>query len=200
MASFDPKNVTASADVSVRAAARADFEDLRRWGWHREPYLAEYNMPLLSEHDLDLLWGKLTGTANQLLYHGFCGPVLIAQIKLRKLDRAGGCAELGIMMDPRFVGRGLGKAIVTQTIAIAFADLGLGIIRLEVAAYNLRAVAAYRACGFAETSRRWVQLDSRTDFAALLRDPQYAWLAQWVRVDAGITRILVLAMEARQHV
>ena len=73
-------------------------------------------------------------------------------------------------------------------------------IHLDVAGYNQRAVAAYRACGFAETSRQWVQLDSRTDFSALLGDPKYAWLAQWVRVEAGITRVLVLAMEARQHV
>lgn len=198
MASFDPKNVSASPDVAVRAAAREDLDHLRRWGWHREPYLAEYNIPLLSDADLDSLWITLTARPGQLLYHGLLDDRLVAQIKLRDIGTPPGSAELGIMMDASEVGRGLGKAIITRVLALAFEELGLDVVRLEVAGYNARAIAAYAACGFRETSRQWVQLDSRVDFAGLLKSPEHAWLSEWVRVDAGITRVVILAMEARK--
>ena len=200
MASFDHDNASASTNVSVRPATRLDLDGLRRWGRHREPYLAEFNVPPLTSADLDELWELLSGRSGQLLYHGFLAGRLIAQIKLRDVGAPGGSAELGITMDPSFVGRGLGRVLLTQTLELAFSVLRLACVRLDVAAYNRRAIAAYSACGFRECTRRWVQLDSRTDFAALLRAPEYAWIAESVRIENGITRILILAMEARHHV
>jgi RimJ/RimL family protein N-acetyltransferase len=83
------------------------------------------------------------------------GDRLIGSCQLCNIDRADRSAELRIRVaDPADRGRGHGTAAVRALLAIAFGELGLGLVRLEVRSDNAPAIAAYERAGFqAEGSR-----------------------------------------------
>ena len=176
------------------------MDALLSWGRHADPLFADYNVPRLTPADVDRWWTTQAARPGRLLFAGLLDGVLVAQMTLRDLEREPGRADFGITMDPRYVGKGLGKRFISALLGIAFSELGLERITLEVAGYNLRAVAAYGACGFVETGRTWSQLDSPVAFADLIERSAYAWLKEWVRVNGDVVRFLVIAMEARKPV
>ena len=64
-----------------------------------------------------------------------------------------GFAELGMLVDRGWRGRGVGSALVTAAIDWA-RNHGVHKLCLEVFAHNTAAIALYRKCGFAEEGRR----------------------------------------------
>lgn len=64
-----------------------------------------------------------------------------------------GFAELGMLVDRRWRGRGVGSALVAEAVEWGRAR-GLHKLCLEVFAHNAAAIALYRRCGFAEEGRR----------------------------------------------
>jgi RimJ/RimL family protein N-acetyltransferase len=55
--------------------------------------------------------------------------------------------------EPALLGRGLGQEATRLVLAHAFGSAGLHRVDLRVLAYNTRAIACYRACGFVEEGR-----------------------------------------------
>lgn len=67
----------------------------------------------------------------------------------RDVNLGDGRCEIGIGIGERALwGRGLGKDALRALMRHLFEDLGLQRISLHVIASNVRAIAAYRACGF----------------------------------------------------
>jgi RimJ/RimL family protein N-acetyltransferase len=64
-----------------------------------------------------------------------------------------GFADLGMLVDRAWRGRGVGTALVAGAIDWA-RDRGLHKLSLEVFAHNEAAIALYRKCGFIEEGRR----------------------------------------------
>jgi putative acetyltransferase len=64
-----------------------------------------------------------------------------------------GFGELGMLVDRRWRGRGVGSALVAATANWA-RDQGLHKLSLEVFAHNTAAIALYRKAGFTEEGRR----------------------------------------------
>jgi RimJ/RimL family protein N-acetyltransferase len=64
-----------------------------------------------------------------------------------------GFAELGMLVDRGWRGRGVGSALVQAAIGWA-RSRGLHKLCLEVFAHNTAAIALYRGCGFVEEGRR----------------------------------------------
>ena len=64
-----------------------------------------------------------------------------------------GFGELGMLVDPRWRGRGVGSALLAAAIGWARGQ-ELHKLCLEVFAHNTAAVALYRKCGFIEEGRR----------------------------------------------
>jgi RimJ/RimL family protein N-acetyltransferase len=56
--------------------------------------------------------------------------------------------------DPALLGQGLGREATGLVLAHAFGPAGLHRVGLQVLAYNTRAIACYRACGFVEEGRQ----------------------------------------------
>ena len=70
---------------------------------------------------------------------------------LIKIDRR---ATYAIGIDaPSLLGQGLGQEATRLVLAHAFGPAGLHRVDLRVLAYNTRAIACYRACGFVEEGR-----------------------------------------------
>jgi RimJ/RimL family protein N-acetyltransferase len=88
------------------------------------------------------------------------GGRCVGVARLHHVDAALGEGWLAVgLFAPGERGRGLGTEAVRLVLGHAFGALGLRRVRLRVLAYNQRALAAYRRCGFREVGREPVQLD-----------------------------------------
>jgi RimJ/RimL family protein N-acetyltransferase len=78
--------------------------------------------------------------------------VTVGRISLREMTSDQ--ARLGIYLSPLVVGRGLGtQALQSFLPSVAFCQLGLQRVVLDVAALNQRAVRCYRGVGFRQTGQ-----------------------------------------------
>ena len=77
----------------------------------------------------------------------------IGQAAIYNVDWAGGTAEFGRLMigEADAAGRGLAREATDAVVALAFEQLGLQEIHLEVIPGNVRAIKLYEACGFEVT-------------------------------------------------
>lgn len=69
----------------------------------------------------------------------------ISLFHYRKIENG---ATLGIYIDEAYRGKGYGKQAITLLLEYAFKTLNYNFIRIEVFAYNKKALALYRSLGF----------------------------------------------------
>jgi ribosomal-protein-alanine N-acetyltransferase len=75
----------------------------------------------------------------------------IGAARLHALDEPGLCARYAIgIFSPGYWGRGYGAEATRLVLGFAFEVLRLGRVDLHVLAFNRRAIACYRKCGFVE--------------------------------------------------
>lgn len=78
----------------------------------------------------------------------------VGHVGLYKINHRVGSAEFAILLGDRGLwGKGLGKTITRQILALAFDQLNLRRIYLEVLSTNDRAYKLYRSIGFVEEGR-----------------------------------------------
>lgn len=181
----------AHAAARIRPLVRADVQQMQAWQRHADPLFAPYNVPVLTDDQQAAFWEYWTGKPDTVSLAGEIDGRFIAHILLRGCDRNAATADLGISMDPAFVGRGIGTQLLQLTRSYAATQLGIYTITLEVAGWNRRALRAYQKAGFVETGRVWMPWDTPVDFRALLADPAHEWLKPFVRIDMGYTIVLV---------
>jgi len=183
-------------EVHVRAMCRADLDVMRAWGRHSDPLFVSYNVPALSDADCDAYWSVLSARQKTRQYAGCLNGVFVAHVIVRKIDLAAGSADFGISSDPRFLGRGIGRRVI-RALASELAADGFRLLTLEVAGFNRRAIAAYRAAGFRQTAIRRIAADDGIDYAGLLASESHAWLRDHLELRAGVPRVDILTMEMR---
>ena len=80
--------------------------------------------------------------------------------RLHSLDASLKQAHLAVgLFAPQHRGKGLGTEAVQLVLSHAFDALELSVVRARVLAFNSRAIACYRRCGFREVAREPVSLD-----------------------------------------
>ena len=140
--------------VAIRPMVRDDVDALAAWERHADPRYRMYDVGPLSAQEGDALWRALSEPAG--VRQPFVAVVegrVVAQLVLRDIRPDEGSAELGIMVDPGRIGRGLGRRIL-RAFAGYCAENGYRRLTLEVAADNQRAVRAYQAAGFVTRGER----------------------------------------------
>jgi RimJ/RimL family protein N-acetyltransferase len=184
-------NAAGEPIVAVRPMRREDVDALAGWGRHDDPLFRQYNVPALSPADADDMWTVLAGDpAHRRPFAGLEDGRVVASLVVREATPGAGEGELGIILDPDRIGRGLGRRILDVFAAVLAAE-GFRRLHLEVAGYNGRALAAYRAAGFAAIDEYWADPEPGIDAASLLDSPN-------VRLDAdGRFRMRVVRMERR---
>jgi RimJ/RimL family protein N-acetyltransferase len=184
-------NAAGEPIVAVRPMRREDVDALAGWGRHDDPLFRQYNVPPLSPADADDMWTVLAGDpAHRRPFAGLEDGRVVASLVVREATPGAGEGELGIILDPDRIGRGLGRRILDVFAAVLAAE-GFRRLHLEVAGYNGRALAAYRAAGFAAIDEYWADPEPGIDAASLLDSPN-------VRLDAdGRFRMRVVRMERR---
>jgi RimJ/RimL family protein N-acetyltransferase len=193
-----PNNVLESANVAVRPMRRTDVDGFAGWSQHLDPLFRHYNVPELTGPDADELWAYLSGDpAVRRPFTAFAGERMVATLIVRDMDPADHSGELGIMVDPGHLGRGLGRRILA-----AFAEVltgeGFRRLHLQVAGYNGRAIAAYRASGFTMCDESWADPEPGIDIRSLLDGPSADIVSPNVRLDSdGRFRARIVRMERR---
>ena len=83
-----------------------------------------------------------------------CGVAVAGQVRLHSISQADRAAQLAIgLLSPADLGRGIGRQAIGLMLDRGFGPLGLHRVGLKVLAFNARAIACYRACGFVEEGR-----------------------------------------------
>ncbi len=188
------KNVRGAENVAVRPMRREDIVAFAAWGRHGDPLFRHYDVRPLTPAEGDDLWRSLAGAPHlRRPFAALAEGSMVGSLMLRPRDAQTG--EVGIVLDPRFIGRGLGRRILTAFVAVLEAE-GFRRLQLDVAGYNARAIAAYRAAGFTAVDERWGDAEPGVDVDALLDGPSAATLAPHVRLAAdGRYRMRVIRME-----
>lgn len=79
---------------------------------------------------------------------------LIGEVRLDNINHRDRRASFAIgILDPKLLGQGLGTAVTKLVLGHAFGELALHRISLRVLAFNERAIASYRKCGFSIEGR-----------------------------------------------
>jgi ribosomal protein S18 acetylase RimI-like enzyme len=188
--------VTDDAIVAVRPMRRDDIAAFSTWGTHADPLFAHYDVRPLGPVETDDLWRTLASEPHlRRPYAALADGAVVGSLMVR--PAGAGVGEVGIVLDPARIGRGLGRRILAAFVAVLRAE-GFCRLRLDVAGYNARAIAAYRASGFATVDERWDVPEPGIDVATLLEGPSAAALAPHVMLGAdGRYRLRVVRMERR---
>jgi diamine N-acetyltransferase len=109
-------------------------------------------------------------------------------------DRALG--DIGIAIDPAILGQGIGTRVLRAFARYLKENEAFERLSLDVAAYNERAIRAYRAAGFAQTAQHWGEADPGVDIEALARR-EGERVAPFVRREGDTWRLAILHMEMR---
>jgi RimJ/RimL family protein N-acetyltransferase len=193
-----PNNAPSEAIVAIRPMRRADVDAFAAWARHADPLFSHYNVPALTPATADELWAFLSGTpAKRRPYAGLLDGEVVATLVVRDMDPVAGAGELGIMIDPAYLGQGLGRRILGAFVAV-LANEGFRRLHLEVAGYNRRAIAAYLACGFTACDEYWADPEPGIDIEALLDGPAADTVSENVRLEPdGRYRARTIRMERR---
>ena len=141
-------------DVRLRPFAPADYELLA--SWLTTPFElivwggSRFKLPLTAEQ----LDRHLIATRSEFpLRHVFTAELdgqPVGHIELNAVSREHSCATLCRVLvgKPRARGRGLGQAMVERALEVAFDQLGLHRVDLNVHDQNVVAIACYERVGF----------------------------------------------------
>jgi len=190
-----PNNVGQEEIVAIRPMRRDDVDALAGWGKHADPLFRHYDVRALGRAEGDAFWLALAGAPEiRRPFVALAGAIVIGSLVVRPAGPDLG--DVGIVLDPRYVGRGFGRRILAA-FSVVLRGEGFRRLRLDVARYNARAIAAYRAAGFVPVEERWDEPEPGIDVETLLRGPSAAALEPHVmRVD-GRYRMRVVRMECR---
>ena len=135
--------------VTIRDLQLEDVFEMRKWGYHDNPLLEDYNFPQMSDKEIGL-WYKMKANGIFNKYYGIrnennelIGYMGIKGIKIIRRE-----ATLGIVLDPNHINKGYGTEILDTFLHFYFTKMKMRKMILEVAEFNKRAYRVYEKIGF----------------------------------------------------
>jgi diamine N-acetyltransferase len=105
---------------------------------------------------------------------------LVGWLTLRHVNSALGSSVLGIAIEPTRVGMGYGTDALWSFLGYYFGTMGFDEMRLDVAAFNERAMRCYEKCGFRYVGKHWTDHPSSL-FPPIFREPRYRDVSRFFR-------------------
>lgn len=135
--------------VTIRNLRLEDVFEMRKWGYHDNPLLEDYNFPHMSDKEIRLwyrmkvnnLFNKYFGIRNE--NDELIGYMGIKGIKILRRE-----STLGIVLDPNHINKGYGTEILDTFLRHYFTKMKMRKMILEVAEFNKRAYRVYEKMGF----------------------------------------------------
>lgn len=135
--------------VTIRNLRLEDVFEMRKWGYHDNPLLEDYNFPQMSDKEIRL-WYRMKVNSIFNKYYGvrnenneLIGYMGIKGIKLFRRE-----STLGIVLDPNHINKGYGTEILDTFLRYYFTEMKMRKMILEVAEFNKRAYRVYEKIGF----------------------------------------------------
>lgn len=143
----------------LRTAQGEDFQTLASWWVDPETLRLQSGVGLQRGHDqivqMFQAWssndahGSVGFAIEEIASGDLCGHVTVYGAALPDA-----CGTMGILVGPKFRGRGIGSDAVRAVLDFAFEEMNLNRVELQVWAYNVRAIKAYERAGFVKEGVR----------------------------------------------
>lgn len=136
-------------DVSIRSFQWEDTKALKDWSKHEDPRFFHYDFPYQNEQDMEF-WYK---SKRQFLKRWIYAVVLndqnvVGYITFKHVQWLKKTGEMGIVLNPRWTGRGIGKKAIPLYLRHIYNHFPIKTVRLQVATFNTKAQKCYSAVGF----------------------------------------------------
>jgi len=122
------------------------FAVLTQYTWHYEGEYAFYDMEADQDDMAEFLDAEQRG---QSVFAITSDGELVGFVSVAQPDAE--TVDIGLGMKPDLTGNGSGRAFVTSILDFVKATYSPHRITLSVAAFNVRAIRVYEACGFTQT-------------------------------------------------
>jgi RimJ/RimL family protein N-acetyltransferase len=167
--------------------------------WHRGDTLAQELWPRYTEPFASLWNIPRAFSADDLVGRGWSGQRyawavedqqrrLIGRISLREVEPKEASARLGISLAQPYVSQGLGTEAMALFLDHYFGPMEFAAMRLDVAAFNRRAVRCYERLGFGFVDSEW-RGAGNDPALRLLDDPRFADLRPHFRRNRYETQV-----------
>ncbi len=137
-----------------RKLKKMDVYHFSEWGRHEDPRFYQYNFPFDTKEEFDDWYRMKQKWIQKKVYGLFLGSHPVAFITLKHINWFKKSAELGIGVDPNYLGKGLGTLALNQYLEYVFDKFPIETMSLRVAVFNERARRSYEKVGFKEVQRR----------------------------------------------
>jgi RimJ/RimL family protein N-acetyltransferase len=141
----------------IRPFVRDDVERMQAWTPYEDLRFLSYNMPPGSRRQNDAWFERNVLRSGRQYFAAVrkADGSLIGVISLREIQRATHptSARLGITLGSEHTGQGYGTEAMALFLDVFFTHLGFDLMKLDVAAFNGRAIRVYEKCGFRTVGR-----------------------------------------------
>lgn len=123
--------------------------EMRKWGYHYNPLLGDYNFPKMNDREIKLWYKyKTSGWCNKYFAVFNEEDTFIGYLGIKEIKQIRKESTLGIVFDPNYIDKGYGTETLYTFLKYYFNDLGMRKMYLEVAEFNKRAYRLYSNMGF----------------------------------------------------
>ncbi len=187
------------AELTVRSCTRQDLDTLARWPKYPWPYEAfALGFAGLNPAERDQLFeARVTNPCRLTLVADHARQACVGYLALVQIDWSSGVVgNMAFRIAPSWCDRGVGTQMMRNVSGWYFHG-GLSVLRLDVAASNLRAIRCYEKAGFAKTQEFWRRDESLKHVD--LKQPQYEFLRPHARLHGEAPRLRFFWMELRSE-
>ncbi len=178
----------------LRRMVRADLDQIQTWRPFHNPLSPTWNLRWYGEADMNNWIRGYENDPSRLMFAvALHDGQVIGRLSLRQI-RPGQSAVLGIALGAPWVSHGYGTEILQGFMPFYFNKLGFQVLRLDVAAPNMRAVRCYEKVGFVKTGESFRSVTAM-DARAFMETPEYAAHPQFLRRRFGQNMMLFYDME-----
>ncbi len=137
------------SSFKIRDLEPSDRYRLRKWADFDDPLLYGYNYSDMNEPELSFWYtSKVFPFRSKYFVAIDDNDHMFAYFGLKEINRFTQTAKLGIVMDPRYVSKGLGTEIMILFLDYFFNRMKMNRMVLEVNEWNKRAIRLYEKLGF----------------------------------------------------
>jgi diamine N-acetyltransferase len=179
------------ARVRLRPWQRRDTLAQELWPRYSDPFSSLWNIPRSFFFD-DIAQGFSAQRFAWAIEDGL--GRMIGRISLREIDQRRASARLGISLAQPYLSQGMGSEAMVVFLGYYFGPLGFRAMRLDVAAFNRRAVRCYERLGFEYIDSEW-RSGGNDPSLRLLDDPRYSDLVSYFRKGRFETLVEFYEME-----
>ena len=182
-----------AGSVTMRRLTRDDLDERCKWPPYDDVVFRHLNLALHTRDQRDR-WYRREHSIRQPFWFAvdYENGKLLGSITLREVSRWKRQARLGIHIHPQLLGRGYGTRAMKLFLDYYFTMLKFKLLKLDVAAYNLRAIGCYDKLGFKRIHEFWKPNLSSLQW---LQDERFNHVRDCVQIRRGMEKVQHLEMQ-----